>query len=153
MEENNGSLVDFMAMDVTTAHEVLVQQAKEKAVSEIRFISAISVGQAVRQGDVYIHAVDTKHRHGEELKDNQLAIGNTVGSRHVAQKPATCHEGKAYPTWCSPDTFLGPLIVAKERFVITHPEHAHVSLPAGIYQVTHQATFDIKAKARRRAKD
>lgn len=65
-------------------------------------------------------------------------MGASRGSRHVAQGAVQVFEGKTAPSWCMRGTFLGPLLVANAPFTITHPEHAHIELPAGIYQITHQ---------------
>src|SRR5205085_2372667 len=110
------------------------------------FIEKIDVGCVVRQGDIYIHAVDSDHKHGEKSKSRQLALGETMGSRNVAEASAHVYAGTTLPEWCDRRTFLGPLVKAKKRFVVTHPEHAHVSLPAGEYQVTHQ--MDARTMAR-----
>lgn len=124
--------------DAAAAHAEIERLAKANAKPEIRFIKEIAVGCVVRQGDIYIHAVEATHAHGDKLKDRQLALGNTQGSRHIAEAPATIYAGTTIPEWCDRRTFLGPLVKSKKRFVVTHPEHAHVSLPAGEYQITHQ---------------
>jgi len=105
---------------------------------EVRLIRSMSPGQAVRQGDIYIHCVAGGHAHGPEAPTRQLALGETMGSRHLALAPCEVYVGTTLPEWCRPETFLGPLIVSKDRFVVGHPEHAHISLPGGAYQVTHQ---------------
>jgi hypothetical protein len=120
------------------ARERIEREAKEKAVQEVRHIKSIEIGKVVRQGDIYIHRVADEHKHGKESKSRQLAIGNTQGSRHVAESPSKAFDGTTLPTYCDQRTFLGPLVQSKKRFTVTHPEHAHVSLPAGCYQITHQ---------------
>jgi hypothetical protein len=125
-------------MTAAEAHEQIERQAKTNAVPEVRRIRAIEVGKVVRQGDIYLHRVEAAHLKGKRRKDRQLALGNTMGSRHVAEAPAECYEGVQLPSWCDERTFLGPLIKSEKRFTVTHPEHAHVELPAGTYQVTHQ---------------
>jgi hypothetical protein len=124
--------------DATQAHMEIERLAKENARPEVRFIEKMEVGQIVRQGDIYIHAIKASHLHGKEVKSRQLALGNTQGSRHMAEKPSDVYVGTTLPEWCDRRTFLGPLVKSKKRFVITHPEHAHVSLPSGNYQITHQ---------------
>lgn len=131
------------------AHEEIERLAKANAAPEVRRIKDIAVGKVVRQGDIYLHRVDADHPKGKARKDRQLALGTTMGSRHVAESPAKVFEGAAAPTWCDQRTFLGPLIVAEKRFTVTHPEHAHVCLPAGTYQVTHQ----MDARTMERVKD
>lgn len=119
-------------------HSMIEREAKEKAVHEVRKISAIAIGQVVRQGDIYIHAVGPRHARGKKTENRQLAMGNSRGSRHVAEGPVEIYEGTTLPEWCRRGTFLGPVVVAAAPFTITHPEHAYVELPAGVYQVTHQ---------------
>lgn len=114
------------------------REAAEKAVQEIRTIKEIEIGKAVRQGDIYIHRVADNHPHGKASKSLQLAIGNTQGSRHIAEAPSKVFAGVKAPDYCRQGTFLGPLVISASRFTISHPEHAHVSLPAGAYQITHQ---------------
>ncbi len=43
----------------------------------------------------------------------------------------------------------GPVIEADERFMLTHPEHANHSFPAGVWQVTYQ----MDARSQRRVED
>ncbi len=128
-------------MPVLTAEEVhsrVQHEAKEKNVQALRTVLEILVGKVVRQGDIYIHRVQESHAHGKELKSRQLALGNTQGSRHMAEEPAQVFEGIKLPEWCAAGTFLGPLVKSKKAFKVGHPEHAHVILPAGTYQITHQ---------------
>jgi hypothetical protein len=131
---------------VQDVHAEITEKAKEKAVTEIRHVEKIEVGQAVRQGDIYVHRVSADHPRGKKLENRQLALGDSQGSRHVAELPADVYEGSALPPGCDRDTFLGPVIVSLGRFKIAHPEHAHFSLPEGTYQVTHQS--DARTKKR-----
>jgi hypothetical protein len=119
-------------------HAEIEREAKAKAVAEVRMVEKIEIGQAIRQGDIYVHRVSPSHPHGRRLQSRQLAIGESQGSRHVAELPADVYEGTQLPPTCDRRTFLGPCIVAPARFTIVHPEHAHFSLPEGTYQVTHQ---------------
>lgn len=125
-------------MDAVKAHAEIARLAKTNAQPEMRRIKKMDIGQVVRQGDIYIHAVSSYHSCGRKLKSRQLAVGQTRGARHVAEPPSTCYAGTTLPDYCDARTFLGPFIKSNKRFSITHPEHAHVSLPAGTYQVTHQ---------------
>jgi len=127
------------AQTAEQVHSKIVSDASERAVPDVRAILAIKVGQAVRQGDIYIHRVDEYHPRGAAARNRQLAVGTTQGSRHVAEPPAIVYEGAERPKWCT-GQLLGPLFVVPQgqRCVVSHPEHAHVDLPAGTYQVTHQ---------------
>lgn len=117
-------------------------------IEDERFIKKMEIGQVVRQGDVYIHSVEANHKHGEVAKNNQLAIGNSKGSRHYAESPAKVYEGNTLPSWCN-NSFMGPCVVSDHRFTVSHPEHANISLPAGTYQITHQ----LDARTLERVKD
>lgn len=131
---------------VEDVHAEIERTAREKAVSEIRMVEKIEIGQAVRQGDIYVHRVAPGHQRGPKLESRQLAVGDSQGSRHVAELPADVYAGIELPESCAPGTFLGPVIVSLGRFKIVHPEHAHFSLPDGVYQVTHQS--DARTKER-----
>src|SRR5690349_22119109 len=119
---------ELALLSVTEAHDHIMEDAAAKVSTEVRHIAKMEIGKLVRQGDVYLHRVDAKHGHGPKTQNRQLAIGTTNGSRHIAEAPAEVFEGTAAPEWATRGTFLGPLIKASERFTISHPEHAHVSL-------------------------
>lgn len=129
---------ELALLSVTEAHDRIMEDAAAKVSTEVRFIQSIEVGKIVRQGDIYIHAVQASHPKGAKAQSRQLAIGTTNGSRHMAESPSEVFEGTTAPEWCQRGTFLGPVVTAKERFTVSHPEHAHVSLPPGTYQICHQ---------------
>lgn len=109
---------------------------------ELRMVRTMKVGQVVRQGDIYIERVAKIPQDATPRADRQLAPGSTQGSRHVVEGDATLYDRlKASP-------LHGPLIDAPERFVVTHPEHAHVSLPSGKYAVTFQRDYAQEEAAR-----
>ena len=106
-----------------------------------REIAEMKPGQVVRQGDIYLHRVEADHPRGAVRKGamaRQLAIGSQSGARHLADPPAVVYEGTTLPAWCAERTFMGPCVVSDAPFTVSHPEHAHVKLPAGTYQVSHQ---------------
>lgn len=116
----------------------IVEEAARAADDGVRMIpDTMQIGQVARQGDIYLHRVSADHPCGAATTDRQLAVGTTQGSRHVADAPAQVYIGTTPPP-TAPRTLLGPCIVLSERGVVSHPEHAHISLPAGVYQVTHQ---------------
>lgn len=119
-----------------TITEVLEQIERAPANAEVRLIESIEVGQVVRQGDIYIHRVDDAHPRGKVTQNRQLAIGTTQGSRHVAES-GSVFAGTTAPSW-APAALLGPCVESTERIQISHPEHAHIDLPRGTYQITHQ---------------
>lgn len=126
-----------------------VMQAAAKPCPETRVCKSVESGQTVfHQGDVYLHLVSKNWERGESWGSNQVAVGATVGSRHIVQgAKVQVFKGKKLPSYCKlpnwlrPETILGPVVVAETEFTLTHPEHAHHVLPAGTYQVTYQADY------------
>jgi hypothetical protein len=118
-----------------------VEEAAKLADSSVRHVEKIEIGQAVRQGDIYIHRVAANHARGKVrtgASARQLALGAQANARHIAEPPAVVYEGSEIPSTCATGTFLGPLVESDAPFTVSHPEHAAVCLPAGTYQVTHQ---------------
>lgn len=118
------------------AHTQVTEGAR-KSSKERRVLRALKVGQVVRQGDIYLHRVPDDHPHGQELETRQLAEGTTQGARHLVESGARIYEGTTTPPGCDVP-FLGPLVRARTRLLVSHPEHAEMDLPRGTYQVTHQ---------------
>ena len=118
--------------------EALTKIAAETAVDKPRQMKH-KVGTYGRQGNIYIHPVAAAHKHGEATKDTQLAVGEGRGSRHIVEGDVKVFLGTTLPSTVTERTFLGPMIeVGSKGATITHPEHAHVKLDAGFYQITHQ---------------
>ena len=132
-------------MATKTAKQVMgeIETAATEHSAELRMVRTIEVGQFVRQGDVYLQRVESKKpAKSTEIKDRQLAPGNTPGSRHVVEGDVKLYKP------AGADPLVGPTIVAPERFTLTHPEHAHVSLPSGQYACTFQRDFMQEERAR-----
>jgi len=149
------------AKNLKKPNEAIEAMRKEGPIDQdIRVIKEIAVGECVRQGDLYVIRVndsgETSFESGNggenttidtaKFKNEgeyQLAPGNTMGSRHcIEDKKAVTM--KRDMTNNSP--VVGDLIVAKDRFTITHPEHAHHSLPAGTYLVAYQLDYATKER-------
>lgn len=113
--------------------------------TEIRTMRRLEVGDVIHQGDVYLHRVADEHPRGELLGTRQIAVGTTVGSRHIVEgERVSVFAGARLPAWFGKDApadLLGPVVVAEAPFVLTHPEHAHHRLPAGVYQTTYQQDY------------
>jgi len=142
-----------MSNEITAieAHKQIQLHADNCADQELRHVEDIPVGKAVRQGDIYIRAVTEIPGKRSEIKERQLAPGNTQGSRHIAEGKITLFSRDADRDVMRrikieedvAEELTGPGIEANERFTITHPEHADVSLPAGKYCVTYQADYEL----------
>lgn len=154
-------------MTATEAHAEIERLAKEKAIPEVRDGRGMEIGQGGRQGDIYVYRVPEDWPRGKQLKDRQLAVGNTQGSRHIAAGHVEVFEGVKAPEFIKAISVdgrevampLGPCIVVKDvkkgkvsrtkKSTVTHPEHAHFMLDPGTYQVVHQ----IDARTLERVKD
>lgn len=152
-----------MTTSAIEVHEIIEKNAKA-ASQEKRVIETIKVGQAIRQGDIYMVRLDDKgvteikmndgslvvnvdeiRKKGVKADTRQLAPGESKGSRHIIGEGPTIYKSNAVvPTrfggQASVD-LIGPVVVAGDRFELTHPEHAHFSLPAGVYQVFYQGDW------------
>lgn len=128
---------------VIEAHEAITQSAKT-ADHETRIIDSITVGEHVRQGDLYLERIAKADTRWRSTTNRQLAPGVSTGSRHVAEGAvAVSVSPEANPIDRSGRVprLLGPQISAKEAFTVTHPEHAHMRLPPGDYQVLYQLDY------------
>lgn len=128
-----------------TAAEALeaIQESAKSADPEVRTMRRLKIGSVIHQGDVYLHRVPDDHPRGELLGTRQVAVGNTVGARHVVEgdnakvfRGVEYPEGFEEPEGCQPGALLGPVVV--DPGTLTHPEHAHHCIPTGTYQVTYQ---------------
>lgn len=129
-------------MEATTVAkqiEEIRQSAETMDAAKTETIGTASVGDVVRQGDLYLVCIADAETN--PTKDRQLAPGTTQGSRHIVKGRcvvgipdreavasavnAACR-GAAIPT-----ELVGPVIHCKGAVTITHPEHGHKVLPAG----------------------
>jgi hypothetical protein len=115
-------------------------------------------GETGHQGDVYVHPIKSKPSAWDVLvgEHTQVALGNTMGSRHIAEGnvkvywPKSKDEaGKTCPIALFKNrktpisdverkSCLGPVVVSDGPWTLEHPEHAHCQFPAGTYLVTYQ---------------
>ena len=112
---------------------------------DTRTVEEIAVGQFARQGDVYLLRVESVPAGAKPCADRQLAPGTTQGSRHTVTDEVDVYRPQGFGTVERLGTrenvaarSVGHVLESKERFTVSHPEHADISLPAGTYQVYHQ---------------
>jgi hypothetical protein len=125
--------------------------ASHHADTEVRVARRLEIGTRLHQGDVYLHVVADDHPRGKKLGTRQVAVGTTIGSRHiVVGDDVEVYEGKKLPPcfkvpeWCSERQMLGPVVVGTLN--LTHPEHAHHKAPCGTFQVTYQADYSTRQR-------
>lgn len=118
-------------------HETIDAYAQKASQAVRRCDRPLKLGEWARQGDVYLIAIAAVPAGARLVKSSgevQLAQGQTMGSRHMLQ----LRQGVELYRVATPGPLDGGTIVAKDRCYISHPEHAHMDLPPGIYAVTYQ---------------
>jgi len=141
-------------MDTLDLNDAIKLVEDSVADTEIRVTRRIEIGSAIQQGDVYLHRVSDDHPHGKQIGKGsvQIALGTGNGARHMAEGDVMVFSGKKLPDGVKapmnvePNEICGPVINASKAWNLTHPEHPHHSLPAGVYQVTYQ--YDPKTMRR-----
>lgn len=145
-----------MTQTMLQFHKELAEAAAASP-KDVRNHAKMKVGEVAMQGDVYItkiksvpEAWSTETTH----ESRQVALGTTEGSRHCAEGdvqvlwPASREAAleaidKLIPGFtdklgAGASPCIGPVVVAKDSWCLSHPEHAHHELPAGTYLVTYQ---------------
>lgn len=122
-----------------TVTEALIEMRKSVETldaSKTERINAPSLGDVVRQGDIYLTCIN-KITGGKETENRQLAPGNTQGSRHILAGKVTVYEGVSFNQM--PSVLVGPAFKCNSDVTVEHPEHGHKVLPEGtVWQVTYQ---------------
>jgi hypothetical protein len=122
---------------------------REKSVAEV--IGTASVGDVVRQGDLYLACL-ARVPVGDRAKTNQLAPGETQGQQHVAIGECVVYQADAGEVAAAinravngasvPSELIGPVIHCIGSTTITHPEHGWKVLPAeSVWAVVYQRQF------------
>lgn len=118
-----------------------IESAAEAPNEEIRDARNLEIGRFTRQGDVYLHRMPTPKRMATNpTGERQVAVGTTVGARHIVEGDVRVYREDVgrLPNWTD-RILLGPvLMVGPELATLTHPEHAHVTLGEGCWQVSYQ---------------
>jgi hypothetical protein len=125
------------------AHEQIERCAKSAKADPIT-VDSIAVGEFCRQGDIYLMRIRSVNKSWAKTDNRQLAPGSSAGSRHVVTAGPTLFDApgtNAREVTRHGVRLLGPQISADKTFTVIHPEHAHVTLPPGNYQVSYQLDF------------
>ncbi len=138
-------------MVATLKIEDVVKTIEKESIApnqDTRIVKELAIGKGIRQGDVYLIRIDPSHPIGEVLFTQQLVVGTVQGSRHIVEG-GKLYASTSWPKGISRTAILGPIVRAKKRFTVTHPEHAHFVLPAGTYQCIQQ----LDARTRKAVQD
>ena len=133
-------------MSETNVMEQIKKIQDAPADQDLRITRRIEIGSVIQQGDVYLHRVADGHPRGKQIGAGsvQVALGVGNGARHVAEGDVDVFAGQQLPPNVrapmdvQPQEITGPVVVATKTWHLTHPEHPHHRLPAGVYQVTYQ---------------
>jgi len=126
------------ATAVSTMKRIRTTANKAKT-DAARSVGALGDLDYTRQGDVYFWNLNCVPCDAvlEQSPSAQLAPGNTQGSRHIIDNVGSVRMFRMP----SANPLQGPIIDAPEGVTITHPEHGHQTLPAGVYAVTYQRAY------------
>jgi hypothetical protein len=123
----------------------------------MRFPDAVSVNDAIAQGDLLLKVVDSVPAGFTKVdklepKDMQLVVGNTVGAKHALShlNGVTLYR----PAEWTIESFIGPVFVCNQEVSVTHPVHGNVTVPANtMIACEYQKELDLIEAIERRARD
>lgn len=121
------------------------KSAEKMNAAETETIGTASVGDVVRQGDLYLVCL-AEPCEGALTKSRQLAPGTTQGSRHIAEGDCEVvdpsNRGELAKQVSVPVELIGSVVLAKGHTEITHPEHGNKVLPSGtVWAVVYQRAY------------
>lgn len=122
-----------------------------------RISEAASIGDFVRQGDLYLIVSDKPPasyvKAAAKKKSVQLVPGNTEGAKHCLDSLAAVD--LYYPSdWPNFDSLDGPCFTTKSEVTVLHPTHGAVTVPKGFTISTrYQREIDVETRRERRNAD
>lgn len=124
---------------VLEVHQKIETESAQKNHQEVRTITKMKIGQAIRQGDVYLTKIKSVPKaYTMPTMNLQVAEGTTKGSRHILS------ETPSMKIFKNPNAgpLEGPVVTCKETFSLTHPEHADFCfVGGGTFAITYQQDF------------
>lgn len=145
-------------MKTLTATKAFVQvqhDAEKIKNDETATVGTMSLGDVVRQGDLYLIAIPCLPATRKQHDGRQLAPGTTQGSRHVALTgeifDCSVEEvilliRSALPEALVHPALIGPCVLGAVAIELDHPEHGNRILPPGAYAVVYQRQFTEEAR-------
>ena len=125
-------------MNAVEAIRKVESEAKQRAKPDTITHETMAVGEYHRQGDVYFTRLKAVPSGAESMElAAQIVPGNTQGSRHVLSSL----DGVTMFRRSNSRPLDGPVVKCKTPIEVTHPEHGHVVLPAGVYSVNFQRQY------------
>lgn len=125
-------------MENVSVHEAMeAVKSSTRAKPDPVTYGSMAVGDLHWQGDLGLLKIESipEGRESVSIPDGQLAEGQTRGSRHVIRHD---HMGHVEFFKSDDNPLNGPVVHAKAPVEVTHPDHGHVTVPAGVYQIRYQ---------------
>ena len=74
-------------METETIQNAVRKVEQAPADADVRTVRRMEIGQAIQQGDVYLHRVPDNHPRGKQvgMDSVQIALGSGNGARHMAE--------------------------------------------------------------------
>ena len=134
------------------------EHEKIKPGAPVQLSEAASVGDAIRQGDLYLEVIAKVPSSHKVVKspsdlDRQLVPGNTQGAKHCLD---SLDGVKLYrpKDWPEISGLVGPCLVLTEERTVMHPTHGHVVIAAGqTVLCSYQREWDAESRKARRNAD
>lgn len=128
---------------VNKIKEVALSNSKREEEHKTRYITEqkIGMGEAFRQGDLYMVRVKKNHPIGQEVHRNQIADGVSIGARHILFGKFKVYEGSKpkFVNEMYAKVSVGYAFDVEENTVLKHPEHDnYVFTFPSRWQVLHQ---------------
>ena len=131
--------------DAQKIYDDILQHAESIRNDEQNTVGTMSLGDVVRQGDIYIVKIASLPKSVKPRTNPQLVPGDTQGSRHTLvggfelydaedkQELANLIQEARKLSAPPPVELLGPVFKTKEKenCVLAHPEHGDHILPPG----------------------
>jgi hypothetical protein len=115
-------------------------ESSEMFGGKVERIGSPSIGDVVRQGDLYLVCIERVV--GVKTERRQLAPGTTQGSRHVIS--GDCNIVAKYGKEIAnvPEELIGPAFTCVGECTVEHPEHGHKILPSATsWAVVYQRAY------------
>lgn len=138
---------------VSEVDSLLEHLEKVQPGQEVRFTTAATTGDTIRQGDLYLTVVEIVPKdYKEAVPFIQLVPGQTQGAKHCLD--STQGVEMFLPEEWNEESLDGPCLILTEERKVLHPTHGHVTIPAGFtIQCSYQREFDKEQQKERRARD
>jgi hypothetical protein len=134
---------------VTQALQEMRQSVENMVASKTERIGSPSLGDVVRQGDIYLVCVDKSDVGRVKTKNRQLAPGETQGSRHILLGDVEIYEVESFSGESMliggvevNTALIGPSFMCIGEVEVDHPEHGNRILPEDTcWRVVYQQAF------------